>query len=226
MIGKTKTPKDSTMTAKANSTVAPSVVIKAPNLQTARFHIEGTAPFVQLAFGQKAKGMLEGMMEGKSAKSKKVRDARNIEREFENALHRSKEGWIGIPAAAFRAAMVSACRLVNFKMTLAKMSVFVKHDGIDRNDGQPLIKLKGEPVAKDSRVINANGSVDIRIRGFFEEWSAIVNVTFDADQFSLQDVTNLMHRAGAQVGVGEGRPDSKRSTGMGWGTFAIAKVEA
>jgi hypothetical protein len=34
-----------------------------------------------------------------------------------------------------------------------------------------------------------------------------------------------MHRVGAQVGIGEGRPDSKNSTGMGWGTFEIKEVK-
>lgn len=35
------------------------------------------------------------------------------------------------------------------------------------------------------------------------------------------DVANLMNRVGAQVGIGEGRPDSKNSAGMGWGLFSI-----
>ena len=36
-----------------------------------------------------------------------------------------------------------------------------------------------------------------------------------------QDVTNLLMRVGQQVGIGEGRPDSKNSAGMGWGTFNV-----
>jgi len=34
-------------------------------------------------------------------------------------------------------------------------------------------------------------------------------------------LTNLLARAGLQVGIGEGRPDSKNSAGMGWGLFQI-----
>jgi hypothetical protein len=56
-------------------------------------------------------------------------------------------------------------------------------------------------------------------------WSAKVRVTFDLDQFSLQDVGNLMMRVGRQVGIGEGRPDSRNSAGMGWGLFDIAADE-
>jgi hypothetical protein len=46
-------------------------------------------------------------------------------------------------------------------------------------------------------------------------------VTFDEDQFSVKDVSNLLARAGYQVGVGEGRPNSKASYGQGWGLFRI-----
>ena len=47
----------------------------------------------------------------------------------------------------------------------------------------------------------------------------------DADQFSLTDITNLLSRVGAQVGIGEGRPDSKSSAGMGWGMFRLSDAQ-
>jgi hypothetical protein len=46
-------------------------------------------------------------------------------------------------------------------------------------------------------------------------------VSFDADQFALGDIGNLLVRVGMQVGIGEGRPDSKKSAGMGWGLFEV-----
>jgi hypothetical protein len=52
-------------------------------------------------------------------------------------------------------------------------------------------------------------------------WEAKVRIRFDGDQFTLTDVTNLLMRVGLQVGIGEGRPDSKMSTGMGWGMFEV-----
>jgi hypothetical protein len=39
----------------------------------------------------------------------------------------------------------------------------------------------------------------------------------------VTDVTNLMQRVGQQVGIGEGRNDSKMSAGMGWGCFTLAE---
>lgn len=201
-----------------------AVQIKPANIQTAVFKIRGTAPYVQARFSAKAmQAMAAKMQAGSTAKGKKVREARDFDDDFEQAKHISTEGWPGIPASAFRQALISACRLVGFKMTLAKLSVFVRADGFDRVDGIPLIKLEGPaPERTDMAVRNATGVADIRVRPMWREWGASVHINYDADQFSLEDVTNLFARVGLQVGIGEGRPDSRESAGLGWGTFELA----
>lgn len=206
------------------ATVQTAVQIKPANIQQAVFKIKGTAPYVQARFSAKAmQAMKEKMLAGSTAKGKKVREARDFDDDFEQAKHISEQGWVGIPASSFRQALISACRLVNFRMTLAKLSVFVAADGFDRIDGIPLIKLQaGEPERTEMAVRNATGVADIRVRPMWREWAAEVKVSYDADQFTLQDVTNLMQRVGMQVGIGEGRPDSRDSAGLGWGTFVLA----
>ncbi len=205
---------------------AQKISISKPNLPVIGIPIEGTAPFVQHKFSQKAlNGMLETQMQ-EGVKSKK-RSPRKPKEEMEAAIHYSKEGWVGIPAPAFRSAMISACRLLGFPMTKAKISVFVEADGFDATDGTPLVKLiAGKPEMNQSAVRLATGVASIAIRPMWREWGAIVRVRYDADQFSAEDVSNLLWRAGEQVGIGEGRPDSRDSHGMGWGTFRIADVTA
>jgi hypothetical protein len=39
--------------------------------------------------------------------------------------------------------------------------------------------------------------------------------------FTANDVVNLIARVGLQVGIGEGRPDSKESAGLGYGLFEV-----
>ena len=206
------------------ATVQTAVQIKPANIQQAVFKIKGTAPYVQARFSAKAmQAMKEKMLAGSTAKGKKVREARNFDEDFEQAKHVSEQGWVGIPASSFRQAIISACRLVGFRMTLAKLSVFVAADGFDRVDGIPLIKLQApDPERTEMAVRNATGVADIRVRPMWREWAADVTVSYDADQFTLQDVTNLMQRVGMQVGIGEGRPDSRDSAGLGWGTFVLA----
>lgn len=202
--------------------VAKTVVIAAPNLQTMDIKIEGTAPYVQNAFGHKAATeMLQKQMEGSTARGKKKHAPRDIDLDYQEATHFDENGKCGIPAPAFRSAMISACRLVGFQMTKAKLSVFVIADAIDAADGTPLVHITGKREMHKGHVRLETGVASIAIRPMWREWSAKVRVKWDADQFTEQDVLNLMARAGQQVGVGEGRPDSKKSHGMGWGVFKI-----
>ena len=203
------------------------LTIKAPNFMTAAFRIKGTAPYVQNKFSQKAREQMRDTQEaGSTARSKRKKEAKNFQDCYQQAMHISDDGWYGIPAPAFRAALVSACRTVGFKMTLAKLSIFIKADGFDKDDQTPLVKItKGEPEYFES-LVRIQQTVDIRPRPMWRGgWEADLKITFDADQFTIDDVANLLMRVGLQVGIGEGRPDSKTSTGMGWGTFEVVRDE-
>ena len=204
------------------------VTISKPNIVTMPITITGTAPLVQNRFGAKAMvQMTEKQAAGSQAQKGKKRDPKDFDLLFAEAQHISTEGWAGLPANGIRAALISACRLVGFKMTIGKMSVFVEAEGYDRVDRTPLVRItKGEPIRHTMPVRNATGVVDIRVRPLWEPgWQATFNIRFDRDQFSPADVVNLLHRAGEQVGLGEGRPDSKMSCGMGWGTFRVQAGE-
>ena len=199
-----------------------TVTISAPRITTAEFKIVGTAPFVQARFSAKSKqAMMSKMEQGSTAKGKRVRDARDFDQDCRDAMHIGLDGKSGVPAGAFRSAMISACRLVGFKMTLAKLSIFVDADTFDAVDGVPLVHLHGDWERLDMHTRNRTGVVDIRVRPMWRYWHINLRVKYDADQFTLTDVSNLLMRAGIQVGIGEGRPDSKDSTGLGFGTFEI-----
>lgn len=155
------------------------------------------------------------------ATSRKPKSPRDLDEDYYGAMHRDAENRYGIPAPAFRAAMISACRVAGLKMTSTKLTVFVVHDAIDADDGTPLVWIQGEPERHEALVRLTNGVASIAIRPMWKEWSARVRIRWDADQCSHTDVANLLERAGQQVGIGEGRPDSKKSVGMGWGTFTL-----
>lgn len=196
-----------------------AVVISAPKFNTVEVLLQGTAPLVVARFSNRA-GLMAKMAEGKSAGSKKERSARDYDKEAEAARYRSSEGWEGVNAAAFRCGMISACRLVGFKMTLAKLSVFVEAESFDA-DGVPLVRVYGKSETYTAHTRNATGVVDIRSRPMYKQWAIKLRVRFDADQFTVQDVYNLIARVGGQVGLCEGRPDSKSSAGCGFGTFEV-----
>lgn len=200
------------------------VTISAPNFQRAEISIRGTSPYIQNKMSARNMASMRATQEaGQQAKSKKKREAKKFDTLHLEALHVPVKGGYGIPCTAFRQAMIDACRLVGYQMTKAKMSVFVLPDDFDKDDGQPLVKLIAKtPRALEMTVRLANGSTDIAVRPQFMEWSAKLNLEWDGDQFSATDVANLVLRAGRQVGVGAGRPFSKMSVGLGFGTWEVS----
>jgi hypothetical protein len=199
------------------------VVITAPDIRVIGLDIEGTAPLVINKFSAKAKEMMMAtQMAGSTAKSRKVREAKDFEELYNGARHISTEGWDGIHAASFRNAAISACRAAGFVMTKAKLAIFVEPDGFDADDMTPLVRItKGEPQMVVSPCRNASGVIDLRPRPTYFPWGATLRIKYDAGILTESDVVNLIARVGLQVGVGEGRPDSKQSAGVGNGLFHI-----
>lgn len=204
--------------------------ISPPRMGRAKFHIEGVAPLMTSKFSSRIKQQLIDEREAGTSPGKRGKRAfepKDYTASGMEGAYQSEEGWYGVHAAAFRNAAISACRTVGFKMTVAKLTIFCDADGFDREDGTPLVRID----ANDPEVVimptrNATGAMDLRARPLWRPgWRAAVQMRWDMDQFSLLDVTNLLQRAGEQVGIGEGRPDSRQSAGLGYGLFTIRNVE-
>jgi predicted subunit of tRNA(5-methylaminomethyl-2-thiouridylate) methyltransferase len=152
------------------------LVITPPNLVTGAFNIEGDSPLVIHRFGQKAIEQMKAKQEaGSQATKGRKREPKDFQECFQQSRHISLEGWDGIPAGGFRAAMVDACRLASFKMTVAKLSVFIIADGLDRVDKTGLVRItKGEARYTEHAVRNETGVCDIRARAMFDPgWQAL-----------------------------------------------------
>jgi hypothetical protein len=203
------------------------VVINAPNMQIMKVPIRGTVNFVSNNFGEEARQQMEeDQKRGSVDKGKNKRQPKDFEKGFRESLHQSTEGWYGVPVIAFRSSMVRAASLCGIEMTRAKMCIFVECDGFDKK-GKGLVRItKGEPEMFIEPVRNTGGKPDLRSRGRFAPgWEAIVTIRYDADFLSKGSAINLLARAGAQVGIGAGRPFSTMSVGQGWGEFEIRDAE-
>lgn len=230
--------------AKANGVVAESVAtddadeslqpvamrISPPKFELLRVRVRGVTPYVQNRWSEKARAMMKEKQEAGSKRAKGTkREAKDFIECFQAAQYRGLalgeqgEGWYGIPCTAFRNAMIRACSLVGFKMTHAKLTLFVEADGFDIKERKPLVKmLVGEPEYQEIPVRNATGVADIRpLPMWAPGWEAELRVRYDADIFDAADVLNLVSRAGLQVGIGEGRPSAPKSNGMGHGLFEV-----
>ena len=200
-------------------------------LRQAIMHIPivGQSPLKVLRFSRKKQDQVAATQAaGEQAKTKRKREAKNFEQEYEDAKYRCtvKEGkkqvtWLGLNATGIRNGCIETCRMAGFVMTKAKMSIFCVEDGVDDLDATPLVRILGEPEMSVDPVRNANGSIDLRPRCMFRRWRILVRLRFDLDQFSPSDVLNLMIRVGQQNGLGEGRPNGTNGNGCGNGLFLV-----
>jgi len=199
------------------------IAIKRPNIEVIVLEIIGDSPLIINKFSAKAKNQMMATQEaGATSKTRKAREPKDFDGLAHDARHISTDGWDGIHAGAFRNAAISACRAAGFVMTKAKLAIFIEPDGFDRDDMTPLVRIHaGEPETVVSPCRNASGVIDLRPRPTYFPWSANLTVKFDADILSREDIVNLFYRVGFQVGIGEGRPDSKQSAGTGNGLFHI-----
>lgn len=211
----------------ATAAKSQQLVIQKADLRVIGLHVKGTAPLVINRFSQKAMiEMQETQEAGQTAKSRKKRAPKDFEALFEAAKHVSDEGWEGIAAPAFRNGAIDACRACGYVMTKAKMALMIEADGFDRVDGSPLVRLtSGVAEQWIAPTRNATGVVDLRSRPLYRDWGAFLRVKFDAGMLTASDVVNLISRVGQQIGVGEGRPFSKNSAGLGFGLFEVVNGE-
>jgi hypothetical protein len=207
---------------KAQETLEGGVLtVTPPNFKVAMAQIIGTSPLMVHRFHAKATLMAKHQAGSRVNKGKTDKAPRDFESEYEAARYRDKKaGWDGFNAASIRGALISACRTAGIKMTQMKLAAFIEADGMDE-DGIPLVRIYGEPVMDIRYARNETGVVDLRARPRYDEWHANLRIRFDADMIAFSDLANLLMRAGQQVGIGEGRPDSRKSAGIGYGLFDV-----
>ncbi len=176
--------------------------------------VEGLSPLGIHAWSEKAKKQMRDKQGGKTTQKKEPEDP---QAEYESAFYRLPDGRPGIPATAFKAAIVGAAR--NFDaltMTMLKQSLFVEGEGPEQ-----LVPIEGgEPEFWESPVRLSTGVADLRYRPRWQTWSCTLTVRFNAKLLSSEGVVNLID-AGGWGGVGEWRPSAPKSVTGSYGRFHV-----
>ncbi len=198
------------------------VEITPPNFKTITLKAVGISPLMMHKFSEKSKRMMREKQTSEDTTKKKLAP-KDYEKEYKDARYISTKEWDGVPAHSFRNAMIAACRTIQgLAMTQAKGAFFIVADGRDKTDGTPLVKIFGKHVHDTRPVRLESGVADLRNRPRYDDWYCNVQIQFDADKLSYKDVANLFSRAGLQVGVGELRPQGKKSFGGDYGMWSVA----
>jgi hypothetical protein len=177
-----------------------AITLKPIRQETITLTIQGISPLIEHAWDHKS---IIQMQEKHAGKKTKTRAERKPEEEFKAATYFDDDGDYAVPAMAVKAAMVSAAHKdIGIEKTLLRKALF-----LHCSDSNNLIKLKtDDPIMRTDTVRVGAGSTDLRYRPEFRNWSAEVSFTFDAELLTIDDVVNLLDRAGFGCGIGEWRP--------------------
>jgi hypothetical protein len=209
------------------------ITITPIDLRTAIFRVTGTAPLVIHRMSLKTKLILQdriGKPKGyKTPSHLLVPDT--VEELFSQAryINAKKEkgekkavAWDGMQASAVRRSMVDVCRTAGVQMTLAKLAVKAIADGYDHLEPQfGIIRILDTEATQQVDIVPNIKGAAAAVRAAYHGWSMDVTLRWDNGMLRLDDLANLLHRVGEQVGWGCGRPFSSASCGMGWGTFVL-----
>lgn len=178
--------------------------------------IRGTAPLIVNRWSEKAKQM---MLDKQQTSARTKKEPKNPEALFEASRYRLSDGRDGIPAVAFKGAIVGAARLFD-GITLVSLKTLVSVIGEGPDQLVPIDY--GEVTMREDTPRNANGIADLRYRAQFWPWSATLHIRTLVGQFDTESLLALVDAAGVG-GVGEWRPSAPKSATGTYGTFEVAE---
>ena len=177
-------------------------------------NIIGVTPLIPHAWSAKARRLMLESQSGVTVASK--RGAKVPEEEAEGALYRLPDGTPGMPAVAFKAAIIGAVRLFKgITLVESKSALFVEGIGPDQ-----LVPIEGEMTLREDTPRNANGNADLRYRYAFFPWRATLRVQYPETFITDSSVVNLVDAAG-DGGVGDWRPSAPKSLTGTFGRFRV-----
>lgn len=182
-------------------------------------HIQGITPLIPHKWSEKALKQMRDKQFGVTVRSKK--EPKNPEEEADFATYWLDSGEPGMPATAFKAATVEACRFFDKpSMVEARRMLFVAGEGSDQ-----LVPIKGDRRLREDTPRNSGGTADLRYRYEYFPWSTVLTVRFLPSQITAESVIALID-AGGRCGVGDWRPGSPKSNTGTYGTYRIIDAPA
>lgn len=164
--------------------------------------IRGTAPLIVHAWSEKAKRQMLDAQQGR----KNAKEIRDPQADYESSLYRTDDGY-GFPTLAFKAATVGAARFFGKAVRMTEIRQFAFFQGVtSKAKDQILTPITGEPRMREDMVRVGMGT-DLRYRGEFIDWTAVLDVTYVTTALSRSSVLSLIDAGGLGVGVGEWRPE-------------------
>lgn len=185
-------------------------------VKTITVPIRGIAPLIVSKFDEKSKQQIAESAPGKAKQAKRVVDT--PEQQYEKSIYYLADGkTYGMPAVAFKAAMVRAGQAAYDMQMVRTRTLF----HVLADDESNCIAINGTPHMREDmvRVGTMNKVASPRYRACFDDWSAVLNITYLDGAISEEQIVALVNAAGFCCGVGEWRPEKCNS-----GSFGLFQV--
>lgn len=189
--------------AKAKTMEVLTIELPKLNIQRVDIRLIGDSSLISHKWSEKAK---KEMLDKQMKRAKTARVAKDPEQDFKDSLYQHPDGGFGFPAVAFKSAAVDACSHVEGVTKVEARGAF-------HINGE-LVKIDGKPSPREDMVKVGMGTADIRYRGEFKKWAVNIQVRYNANVLSAEQIVNLFNTAGFAIGVGEWRPQKDGSYGM------------
>ena len=153
-------------------------------------------------------------IENKKADKMTKKDKRMEEEKVDEKIHHTEDGNIGFPATAFAKGMIEVAPYI---------------DGLDKKRVRGSIRVIGNVIPIDFKKQTTNIAVGRSagmtkaprkiIRPEFRDWSCKLQIRYNKNNISAEQIVNLLNWAGFQQGVGSWRPE----TGGSYGQYHVKK---
>lgn len=194
---------------------SPIIQINKVARETIFIPIIGTAPLIVSRFSEKAKRAMLDKQQGRRT----LKEKRDPQTEYEASLYRLGEGY-GFPAVGFKKATIGGARYYGKSVTMTELRQYLFFSGeTSPTEAQMLVRINGEPKLREDyvRLAGAGRSADLRYRGEFVDWTAVLEIVYVKTCISRESVLSLVEAGGMGVGVGEWRPEHNGE----FGTYQI-----
>lgn len=193
------------------------------NIQRLDVAIIGESPLIVHAWSKKSR---EQMLAKQMKKASTGKAAKDPWKDFCESLYwldgapdqpteaDVTNGRFGFPSIAFKAAAITAVTTIgDMTKVLARQCFHIT--------GEFVTIIGPPPSMREDMVRVGMGTADIRFRGEFSPWAAILPIQFNANALSAEQIVNLLHIGGFGCGVGEWRPEKDGQ----FGRFRIAEAK-
>lgn len=190
-----------------------SVQLEPISIGTVKVKIVGKTALVMDRFPEEVQMRILAKQTGVAKSNKK--QTRDTAEEIKNAVHMTSSGKIGFPAFAFKKGMMECTSFVGDKAFSKKLvSGAVKIMNVE--DGLVPIVYKKQTVLKHT--IGHN----VKFSPMFHDWSTELEIRYDKNNISPQDIVTLLNYSGFYIGIGAWRPHCKDG---GTGEYGMYEVQ-